>query len=102
MNSEIDSTRRKSPAWALESVKTEMFPIQYGPGKGTVERLPMPWDRLYLNRWFAFLKLVSERYSNSRVFRVRRAINKGMRPNKAGRIANYLEIYKPAVVADEM
>jgi hypothetical protein len=34
-----------SPPWALEGVKTEMFPIQYGPGKGAVERLPMLWDK---------------------------------------------------------
>ena len=45
-----------SPAWALEGVKTERFAIQYGPGKGAVERLPMPWDGVYLNRWSAFPK----------------------------------------------
>jgi hypothetical protein len=28
-----------APAWAVEGVKTETFPIQYGPGKGTVEKL---------------------------------------------------------------
>jgi hypothetical protein len=59
-----------SPPWALEGVKTEMFPIQYGPGKGTVERLPMPWDRVYLNRWFEFLKLLSDKYGKSPAFSV--------------------------------
>ncbi len=59
-----------SPAWALEGVKTEQFPIQYGPGKGTVLSLPMPWNRAYLDRWFAFLKQLSERYGKSPAFRV--------------------------------
>ena len=59
-----------SPAWALEGVKTEQFPIQYGPGNGTVMSLPMPWNTVYLNRWFAFLKLLSDRYGKSPAFRV--------------------------------
>jgi hypothetical protein len=59
-----------SPPWALEGAASEQFPIQYGPGKGTVERLPMPWDRQYLARWFAFLKQLSERYGRSPAFRV--------------------------------
>jgi hypothetical protein len=45
-----------SPEWALEGADTEPFPIQYGPGRGTVMKLPMPWDTVYLNRWLAFLK----------------------------------------------
>src|ERR1700674_4816017 len=59
-----------APAWALEGAKTEMFAIQYGPGKGTTERLPMPWDRAYLTHWFAFLKQLSDRYGKSPAFRV--------------------------------
>jgi len=59
-----------SPSWALEGVKTEPFAIQYGPGKGTVETLPMPWDGAYLTRWFAFLKLLSDRYAKSPAFRL--------------------------------
>jgi len=59
-----------SPPWALEGVKTEMFPLQYGPGKGTLEKLPMPWDDVYLGRWFAFVKQLSQRYGNSPAFRV--------------------------------
>jgi hypothetical protein len=59
-----------APPWALEGAKTEMFAIQYGPGKGTVERLPMPWDRVYLTRWFAFLKQLSERYGKSPALKV--------------------------------
>ena len=59
-----------TPAWALEGAKTEEFPLQYGPGKGAVERLPMPWDRVYLNHWFDFLKLLSDRYGKSPAFRV--------------------------------
>jgi hypothetical protein len=63
-----------SPEWALKGVQTETFPIQYGPGKGTPERLPMPWDEVYLNRWFAFVKLLSDRYGNSPAFRVISAV----------------------------
>ena len=60
-----------SPAWALErGAKTEQFPIQYGPVKGTVETLPMPWDEVYLTRWFAFLKQLSARYGKSPAFRM--------------------------------
>jgi hypothetical protein len=59
-----------SPAWALQGVQTEQFAIQYGPGKGTVLPLPMPWDKVYLDRWFAFLKLLSDRYGKSPAFRV--------------------------------
>jgi hypothetical protein len=59
-----------SPAWALEGVKTDEFALQYGPGHGTVERLPMPWDMVYLNRWFSFLKQLSDRYGTSPAFRV--------------------------------
>lgn len=59
-----------TPPWALEGVKTETFAIQYGPGAGTVEPLPMPWDKVYLDRWFTFLKQVSERYRKSPAFRM--------------------------------
>jgi hypothetical protein len=59
-----------SPAWALEGVHTETFPLQYGPGKGTVAKPPMPWDEVYLNRWYAFVRLLSARYTNSPAFRV--------------------------------
>ena len=59
-----------SPAWALRGVETETFPIQYGPGRGTDEPLPMPWDNVYLNRWFAFLKQLSNRYGRSPAFRI--------------------------------
>jgi hypothetical protein len=59
-----------SPDWALEGVKTDVFEIQYGPGHGTPTKLPMPWDRVYLGRWFAFLKLVAARYGNSPAFRM--------------------------------
>jgi hypothetical protein len=59
-----------SPAWALEGVQTEQFALQYGPGNGTVAPLPMPWDKVYLTRWFAFLKQLSDRYGTSPAFRV--------------------------------
>jgi hypothetical protein len=53
-----------TPSWALQGVETRNFPIQYGPGHGTVLPLPMPWDQVYLNRWFAFVRLVSARYAS--------------------------------------
>ncbi len=59
-----------TPAWAKEGAQSDMFPIQYGPGKGTVLSLPMPWDSVYLTRWFAFLKQLSGRYGKSPAFRV--------------------------------
>jgi hypothetical protein len=59
-----------SPGWALEGAETDLFPIQYGPGHGEVAKLPMPWDRVYLGRWFAFLKQLSDRYGRSPAFRL--------------------------------
>jgi hypothetical protein len=35
-----------------------------------VVTLPMPWDSVYLDRWFAFQKLLSDRYGTSPAFRV--------------------------------
>jgi hypothetical protein len=59
-----------SPAWALEGAKTDLFPIPYGPSHGTVTSLPMPWDRVYLDRWFAFVKQLGEKYGRSPAFRM--------------------------------
>jgi len=59
-----------SPQWALEGVETDLFEIQYGPGTGTRAKLPMPWDRVYLGRWFAFMKLLSARYGGLPAFRM--------------------------------
>jgi hypothetical protein len=57
-----------SPEWALQDVKTESFSVQYGPGHGDLESLPMPWDRVYLGRWFEFLQKVGDRSGNSPAF----------------------------------
>lgn len=59
-----------SPAWALAGAKTDLFEIPYGPGAGSVARLPMPWDRVYLDRWLAFVKQLSARYGRSPAFRM--------------------------------
>jgi hypothetical protein len=59
-----------SPEWALEGAKTDLFNIPYGPGHGTVAKLPMPWDRVYLSRWFTFVKQLGERYGRSPAFRM--------------------------------
>lgn len=59
-----------SPVWALEGARTDQFDVPYGPDHGTVRKLPMPWDRVYLDRWFAFVKQLSERYGKSPAFRM--------------------------------
>jgi len=59
-----------TPAWALKGVKTAKFAIQYGPGKGNLAELPVPWDTVYLNRWFAFVKKLSDKYGQSPAFRM--------------------------------
>jgi hypothetical protein len=59
-----------SPEWALEGARTDLFQIPYGPGHGTIAKLPMPWDRVYLNRWFAFARELGERYGNSPAFKM--------------------------------
>jgi hypothetical protein len=53
-----------APEWALQGVPTASFSIIYGPGKGKNLPLPLPWDPVYLNRWFTFLKAVSARYQD--------------------------------------
>jgi hypothetical protein len=59
-----------SPTWALEGAQTDLFNIQYGPDKGADARLPMPWDRVYLDRWFTFMKQLSARYGGVPAFRM--------------------------------
>lgn len=59
-----------SPAWALQGAQTDTFEIQYGPDHGTLAPLPMPWDRVYLERWFAFVKQLAGRYGRSPAFRM--------------------------------
>ena len=59
-----------TPAWALQGVDTAAFARQYGPGSGQLGDLPLPWDRTYLSRWFAFLHEVATRYGNNPQFRM--------------------------------
>ena len=59
-----------SPAWALQGVQSEPFAIPYGPHRGTVKLLPLPWDGTYLGRWYAFLRAVRDRYEKSPAFRM--------------------------------
>jgi hypothetical protein len=59
-----------SPSWALVGAKQEPFAIQYGPDKGTVMPLPMPWDPVYLTNWLAFVKQVGDRYGASPALRL--------------------------------
>jgi hypothetical protein len=59
-----------TPAWALQGVQTDTFPIQYGPGKGTLTTLPMPWDPTYLSNWLGFVNQLGNRYGASPAFRM--------------------------------
>jgi hypothetical protein len=59
-----------SPPWALEGAKCEQFERQYGPKKGEIEKLPMPWDDVYLTRWLSFLKALHARFGKSPAFRM--------------------------------
>jgi hypothetical protein len=53
-----------SPAWALQGAETDRFPVPYGPYKGKVMTLPMPWDPVYLANYFGFLQRLSARYGD--------------------------------------
>jgi len=59
-----------TPDWALQGVATACFPIPYGFGSGQKELLPMPWDEVYLHRWFIFLREVSVRYASNPALRM--------------------------------
>ena len=59
-----------SPPVGARRGATDQFVIQYGPGKGASARLPMPWEWVYLGRWFAFMKLLSIRYGGMPAFRM--------------------------------
>jgi hypothetical protein len=59
-----------SPAWALQGAQTDTFEIQYGPDHAPSAPLPMPWDRVYLERWFTFVKQLADRYGRSPAFRM--------------------------------
>jgi glycosyl hydrolase family 42 (putative beta-galactosidase) len=59
-----------SPDWALQGAQTDQFPIQYGPGKGTIKALAMPWDPVYLNHWLNFVSQVGTRYAKSPALRM--------------------------------
>jgi len=58
-----------TPPWAVQGVQSAMFVVGYGPGAGTSLPLPVPWDRTYLSRWFAFLKVIGDRYAGRATFR---------------------------------
>jgi hypothetical protein len=58
-----------TPSWAMQGVQSGTFTIAYGPGHGTLLPLPAPWDQTYLARWFAFLKVIGDRYGGKASFR---------------------------------
>ncbi len=54
-----------SPQWALQGVQSAQFVVDYGFVQGTTVTLPMPWDATYLNRWFAFVRVLGQRYDSN-------------------------------------
>ena len=60
-----------TPTWALKGVKTQNFAFQYDePPYPPVLPLPLPWDQVYLHRWYAFLRSVADRYESNPAFRM--------------------------------
>lgn len=58
----------ETPEWALRGTENDKFYRKYGQGAGKYEKLPMPWDKTYLDRWFSFLAEVSRRYGEKQEF----------------------------------
>ncbi|HEX5417555.1 MAG TPA: beta-galactosidase [Chloroflexota bacterium] len=54
-----------TPTWALQGVQTAQFDSKYGFTRGRPLTLPIPWDQTYLNRWFAFVRTLGERYDSN-------------------------------------
>ncbi len=51
-----------TPGWALQGVQSAQFVVDYGFMQGSTVTLPLPWDETYLNRWFAFVHVLGQRY----------------------------------------
>lgn len=54
-----------TPQWALQGVQTAQFVVDYGFMQGKTVTLPMPWDATYLKRWFAFVRVLGQRYDSN-------------------------------------
>jgi hypothetical protein len=54
-----------TPQWALQGVQSAQFVVDYGFEQGTTVTLPMPWDAIYLKRWFAFVQVLGQRYDSN-------------------------------------
>jgi hypothetical protein len=59
-----------TPTWALSGVKTVTTAWSYHSVQVKPQPLPLPWDKLYLKRWFAFLRHVARRYGSNPQFRM--------------------------------
>lgn len=57
-----------TPQWALQGVQTAQFDRKYGKDAGEAGILPIPWDQVYLNRWFDFLSQIAKRYGDNQAF----------------------------------
>jgi hypothetical protein len=59
----------ESPSWALAGVKSIETSFTYA--NPIAERtLPMPWDQVYLHRWYTFLQAVADQYGTNPAFKV--------------------------------
>ncbi len=54
-----------TPAWALQGAQSAQFVVDYGFVQGKTMTLPLPWDTTYLNRWFAFVRVLGQRYDSN-------------------------------------
>ncbi len=54
-----------TPSWALQGVQSAQFVVDYGFMQGQTVTLPLPWDATYLNRWFAFVHALGQRYDSN-------------------------------------
>jgi hypothetical protein len=59
----------ESPAWAVDGTPFVMTGFAYG-APVAARGLPLPWNRKYLRRWFAFLRAVAKRYGSNPAFRM--------------------------------
>jgi hypothetical protein len=54
-----------TPQWALQGVQSAQFVVDYGFDQGATVTLPLPWDATYLERWFAFVRVLGQRYDSN-------------------------------------
>ncbi len=53
-----------SPRWVIKKADTARFIVPHGPKayRGKMKPLPLPWDKTYLNLWFAFVDTLAKKF----------------------------------------